>query len=134
MKKEAGQSKTCYHVILSHYVFTNCFIPRYTSSTLDGNPLLNPPLEVCRLGPEAIERFQGVGPNIDAEKEAEEKLRRKRRFRSISNSVRNSQGSELGGRNGPMKVKSQPEASKTANTVVEKSADSEQSVSDRRKK
>lgn len=44
---------------------------RYTSSTLDGNPLISPPLEICRMGPEAIERFQGVGPNIDAKKQAE---------------------------------------------------------------
>ncbi|CAG5132711.1 unnamed protein product [Candidula unifasciata] len=52
---------------------------RYTTSTLDGNPLLNPPLEICKLGPEAIERFQGVGPNIDAEKLAEEERKRTRR-------------------------------------------------------
>ncbi|BFY99473.1 hypothetical protein BsWGS_02513 [Bradybaena similaris] len=52
---------------------------RYTSSTLDGNPLANPPLDICKLGPEAIERFQGVGPNIDAEKLAEEELKRNRR-------------------------------------------------------
>ena len=30
---------------------------RYVSSTLDGNPLVNPPLEICRLGPRAIDRY-----------------------------------------------------------------------------
>ncbi|XP_076462118.1 uncharacterized protein LOC143294626 [Babylonia areolata] len=30
---------------------------RYTSSALDGNPLVHPPLEVCRMGPEAVERY-----------------------------------------------------------------------------
>lgn len=36
-------------------------------------------MDICKLGPEAIERFQGVGPNIDAEKLAEEELKRNRR-------------------------------------------------------
>ncbi|XP_064606776.1 uncharacterized protein LOC135471459 [Liolophura sinensis] len=30
---------------------------RYTSSTLEGNPLIHPPLEICRMGPEAIEKY-----------------------------------------------------------------------------
>ncbi|XP_064607052.1 uncharacterized protein LOC135471671 [Liolophura sinensis] len=30
---------------------------RYTSSTLDGNPLIHPPIEICRMGPEAIEKY-----------------------------------------------------------------------------
>ncbi|XP_012938640.1 ras suppressor protein 1 [Aplysia californica] len=57
---------------------------RYTSSALDGNPLVSPPIETCRMGPEAIERFQGVGPNIDAEKEAEEDGKRRGRSRAPS--------------------------------------------------
>lgn len=36
-------------------------------------------MDICKLGPEAIERFQGVGPNIDAEKLAEEELKSNRR-------------------------------------------------------
>ena len=30
---------------------------RYTSSALDGNPLIHPPLEICRMGPQAIDRY-----------------------------------------------------------------------------
>ncbi|XP_060080726.1 malignant fibrous histiocytoma-amplified sequence 1 homolog [Ylistrum balloti] len=30
---------------------------RYTSSTLDGNPLVSPPIEICRMGPGAIEKY-----------------------------------------------------------------------------
>ncbi|KAK3089132.1 hypothetical protein FSP39_001082 [Pinctada imbricata] len=30
---------------------------RYVSSTLDGNPLTRPPLEICRMGPRAIDRY-----------------------------------------------------------------------------
>ncbi|XP_033738644.1 malignant fibrous histiocytoma-amplified sequence 1 homolog [Pecten maximus] len=29
----------------------------YTSSTLDGNPLVSPPIEICRMGPAAIEKY-----------------------------------------------------------------------------
>ncbi|XP_069126964.1 malignant fibrous histiocytoma-amplified sequence 1 homolog [Argopecten irradians] len=30
---------------------------RCTSSTLDGNPLVSPPIEICRMGPDAIEKY-----------------------------------------------------------------------------
>ncbi|XP_046345995.1 leucine-rich repeat and death domain-containing protein 1-like [Haliotis rufescens] len=30
---------------------------RYTSSALDGNPLIHPPIEICRMGPDAIDRY-----------------------------------------------------------------------------
>ncbi|XP_050391281.1 uncharacterized protein LOC126810325 [Patella vulgata] len=30
---------------------------RYTSSALDGNPLCHPPIEICRMGLEAIDRY-----------------------------------------------------------------------------
>ena len=30
---------------------------RYTSSALDGNPLIHPPLEICRMGAQAIDRY-----------------------------------------------------------------------------
>ncbi|CAL1543206.1 unnamed protein product [Lymnaea stagnalis] len=71
---------------------------RYTSSTLDGNPLVNPPFEICRQGPEAIEKYQGVGPNVDAEHEAEkdDKSRGKGRNRAPSDAARSLQGSEGG--------------------------------------
>ncbi|CAG5133634.1 unnamed protein product [Candidula unifasciata] len=42
---------------------------RYTSSTLDGNPLENPPLEICRMGPEAIEQFQNCTSTIGTDKQ-----------------------------------------------------------------
>ncbi|GFO22285.1 malignant fibrous histiocytoma-amplified sequence 1-like protein [Plakobranchus ocellatus] len=59
---------------------------RYTSSTLDGNPLISPPLEICRMGPEAIERFQGVGPNIDAKKQASKEADQDNRSKTESRS------------------------------------------------
>ena len=46
---------------------------RYTSSALDGNPLVKPPIETCRLGVYAIELFQGVGPSFDEDKNAKGK-------------------------------------------------------------
>ena len=30
---------------------------RYTSSALNGNPMIHPPIEICRMGPEAIGRY-----------------------------------------------------------------------------
>lgn len=30
---------------------------RYTSTILEGNPLIHPPLEICRMGPQAIDRY-----------------------------------------------------------------------------
>ncbi|BFZ16431.1 hypothetical protein BsWGS_19470 [Bradybaena similaris] len=72
---------------------------RYTSSTLDGNPLDNPPLEICRMGPEAIEQFQSGRYNSDAEKpKSKEQTKVERRnmsrlvSRDSSKSIQNSDG------------------------------------------
>ena len=42
---------------------------RYTSSALDGNPLIHPPLEICRMGPQAIDRYMKA---IAGDREKEE--------------------------------------------------------------
>ncbi|RUS89431.1 hypothetical protein EGW08_002804 [Elysia chlorotica] len=69
---------------------------RYTSSILDGNPLVSPPLEICRMGPQAIERFQGVGPNIDEQKQAEEEAEAERNAKEKSRSRASSDANKTG--------------------------------------
>lgn len=51
---------------------------RYTSSALNGNPLIHPPLEICRMGPQAIERYMSSISGERREEGAREEGRRGR--------------------------------------------------------
>ncbi|XP_074644010.1 uncharacterized protein LOC141900863 [Tubulanus polymorphus] len=42
----------------------------YTSTTMDGNPLIHPPIDVCRQGPDAIEDYmQRMGHHVQREQD-----------------------------------------------------------------
>ncbi|KAK3585257.1 hypothetical protein CHS0354_006305 [Potamilus streckersoni] len=63
------------------------WVTRYTSTNLDGNPLIHPPIEVCRLGPAAIDRyFSGLEGRSTRNKERnQENTDRENLDQSISN-------------------------------------------------
>uniref|UniRef100_A0A0B6ZAJ4 Disease resistance R13L4/SHOC-2-like LRR domain-containing protein n=1 Tax=Arion vulgaris TaxID=1028688 RepID=A0A0B6ZAJ4_9EUPU len=95
---------------------------RYTSSTLDGNPLERPPLDICRMGPESIERYQGVGPNIDAQKQlGDEFSGDRRRSRATSDAYKGLQGYEFGDES-TLTNKSQTDVNKTSTSFNEEYA------------
>ena len=48
------------------------------------------------MGPQAIERFQGVGPNIDAQKQAEEDAEAERKIKDKSRSRASSDANKTG--------------------------------------
>ena len=48
---------------------------RYTSSILEGNPLVYPPIEVCRLGPKAIENYFIADEKEDLKSLSEEEIK-----------------------------------------------------------
>ena len=48
---------------------------RYTSSILEGNPLIYPPIEVCRLGPKAIENYFVADEKDDLQSISEDELK-----------------------------------------------------------